>query len=83
MANKKNVKNESNNAFEEVLERDDLETIIDKYSPDEMAIEELFFNTNQKTDTAKFNNACIFICKFFNFFLYYGVNLLERDFLFI
>ena len=27
----------------------DLETIIDKYSPDEMAIEELFFNTNITT----------------------------------
>ena len=27
----------------------DLEDLIDKYKPEEMAIEELFFNTNQKT----------------------------------
>ncbi len=30
----------------------DLNTIIDKYQPDEMAIEELFFNTNQTTAIA-------------------------------
>ena len=29
--------------------RTDLESVIDKYSPDEMAIEELFFNTNITT----------------------------------
>ena len=29
--------------------KQDLETVIDKYSPTEMAVEELFFNTNQTT----------------------------------
>ena len=29
--------------------QNDIEAIIEKYHPDEMAIEELFFNTNQKT----------------------------------
>ena len=29
--------------------KQDLETVIDKYSPTEMAVEELFFNTNSKT----------------------------------
>ena len=29
--------------------RNDLKEIINKYKPDEMAIEELFWNTNQKT----------------------------------
>ena len=31
---------------------DDLTYVIEKYKPDEMAIEELFFNTNQKTAVA-------------------------------
>ena len=40
----------------------DLETIIDKYQPDEMAIEELFFNTNITTGIAVAEARGVILC---------------------
>jgi crossover junction endodeoxyribonuclease RuvC len=43
----------------------DLETIIEKYSPDEMAIEELFFNTNITTGIAVAEARGVILCTAF------------------
>nr|MBE6545412.1 crossover junction endodeoxyribonuclease RuvC [Oscillospiraceae bacterium] len=40
----------------------DLETIIDKYSPTEMAVEELFFNTNITTGIAVAEARGVILC---------------------
>ena len=42
--------------------KEDLETIIDKYSPAEMAIEELFFNTNITTGIAVAEARGVILC---------------------
>jgi len=42
--------------------KSDLETIIEKYSPDEMAIEELFFNTNITTGIAVAEARGVILC---------------------
>ena len=42
--------------------KNDLETIIDKYHPDEMAIEELFFNTNITTGIAVAEARGVILC---------------------
>ncbi len=44
----------------------DLEAIIDKYSPDEMAIEELFFNTNITTGIAVAEARGVILCTAFS-----------------
>lgn len=42
--------------------KNDLETIIDKYSPEEMAVEELFFNTNITTGIAVAEARGVILC---------------------
>ena len=42
--------------------KNDLETVIDKYSPSEMAIEELFFNTNITTGIAVAEARGVILC---------------------
>ena len=42
--------------------RNDLKSVIEKYSPDEMAIEELFFNTNITTGIAVAEARGVIIC---------------------
>ena len=42
--------------------QNDLEQIINKYSPDEMAIEELFFNTNTTTGIAVAEASGVILC---------------------
>jgi crossover junction endodeoxyribonuclease RuvC len=42
--------------------RNDLKTIIEKYKPDEMAIEELFFNTNITTGIAVAEARGVILC---------------------
>ncbi|MBQ1260626.1 MAG: crossover junction endodeoxyribonuclease RuvC, partial [Clostridia bacterium] len=42
--------------------QNDLETIINKYKPDEMAIEELFFNTNITTGIAVAEARGVILC---------------------
>ncbi len=42
--------------------KNDLQTVIDKYSPDEMAIEELFFNTNITTGIAVAEARGVILC---------------------
>ena len=42
--------------------KNDLETIIEKYTPDEMAIEELFFNTNITTGIAVAEARGVILC---------------------
>ena len=42
--------------------KEDLETIIDKYHPEEMAIEELFFNTNITTGIAVAEARGVILC---------------------
>ena len=45
--------------------KQDLETIIDKYSPDEMAVEELFFNTNITTGITVAEARGVILCTAF------------------
>ena len=45
-----------------VMIRDDLRQIIEKYKPDEMAIEELFFNTNITTGIAVAEARGVILC---------------------
>ena len=51
----------------------DLETIIEKYKPDEMAIEELFFNTNITTGIAVAEARGVILCTAYRL----GVNISE------
>ena len=42
--------------------KNDLETVINKYKPDEMAVEELFFNTNTTTAIAVAEARGVILC---------------------
>ena len=51
-----------NLTVKEVMIQNDLEEIINKYKPDEMAVEELFFNTNITTAIAVAEARGVIIC---------------------